>query len=391
MATPLFRCIDPSHPPGCARCTPAPALEEENDYQLVGDPGRKNGEKKLRALLSRTPEWASQAERNRLAELYEGVAEAKNLSVVLRYKQTAGLRKVHLFLLARAWHYSSDLWVRRDSHGLSAQLNPRPVSAPPALVATPTFPLLPKELLVRPAPVPREPPPAETIDEHVTNTLEPIALESSRLFGGLEAKKALSESSGAVQLLTERFQDMQIATAELSSLLVFWHVQRASLAQWRSELGPDVSPDLLWRIVTARIAPTEEMLLKIDSALRASIATYQLVAVDGRGGNRAASNAAERTWLNEIYRARQLQLEVVSRTVALLAQSKLQSVDNFVRTAMVLLDFLVTFTAMVMSNLAVRQSWMEAMLGSAAAAVTAGGAQAAAQASALMASAAPLA
>lgn len=49
------------------------------------------------------------------AELYDGVPESKNLSVVLRYKQTAGLRKVHLFLLARAWHYASDLWcVSRD-------------------------------------------------------------------------------------------------------------------------------------------------------------------------------------------------------------------------------------------------------------------------------------
>ena len=53
---------------------------------------------------------ASYARRLRQAELYETVPEAKNLSVVLRYKQTAGLRKVHLFLLARAWRYASDLW-----------------------------------------------------------------------------------------------------------------------------------------------------------------------------------------------------------------------------------------------------------------------------------------
>lgn len=32
-------------------CTPAPSAEEERDYQLVGDPGKRNGEKKLRFAL----------------------------------------------------------------------------------------------------------------------------------------------------------------------------------------------------------------------------------------------------------------------------------------------------------------------------------------------------
>jgi hypothetical protein len=40
-------------------CTPAPPREAVGFYNLVGDPGRKNGEKKLKHMILRTPEWAS--------------------------------------------------------------------------------------------------------------------------------------------------------------------------------------------------------------------------------------------------------------------------------------------------------------------------------------------
>ena len=40
-------------------CTPAPPREAVGFYNLVGDPGRKNGEKKLKHQILRTAEWAS--------------------------------------------------------------------------------------------------------------------------------------------------------------------------------------------------------------------------------------------------------------------------------------------------------------------------------------------
>lgn len=41
-------------------------MEIENDYQLIGDPGLKNGEKKLRSHLIMTKEWSSDEFRKNL-------------------------------------------------------------------------------------------------------------------------------------------------------------------------------------------------------------------------------------------------------------------------------------------------------------------------------------
>ena len=203
--------------------------------------------------------------------------------------------------------------------------------------------------------------------------MEPIAIESSRLFGGPEAQKAAGScgSADASALVAERFQDMQVAAAELSSLLVFWHVQRSVLAQWHAELAPELEGDAAWRHVVGRVAPTEEMLVKIDTALRASISGYSRHAGDG------PSSEAERTWLEEIFRARTLQQELVARALLLLARSRKQSIEGYIHTAALLLDFMVAYTAMVMSNLALRQTWMERILEEAAAGIAPGSGSAA--------------
>ena len=214
---------------------------------------------------------------------------------------------------------------------------------------------------------------SEGAEQHITSTMEPIAIESSRLFGGPEAQKAAGScgSADASALVAERFQDMQVAAAELSSLLVFWHVQRSVLAQWHAELAPELEGDAAWRHVVGRVAPTEEMLVKIDTALRASISGYSRHAGDGPGSE------AERTWLEEIFRARTLQQELVARALLLLARSRKQSIEGYIHTAALLLDFMVAYTAMVMSNLALRQTWMERILEEAAAGIAPGSGSAA--------------
>ena len=41
-----LRCIDGTHAAGCALCTPAPPAGEEASYELTGEIGKKNGEKR---------------------------------------------------------------------------------------------------------------------------------------------------------------------------------------------------------------------------------------------------------------------------------------------------------------------------------------------------------
>jgi hypothetical protein len=50
-----WKCLDSSHTYNgrACKCRPPPSEEEETSYELAGDPGKKNGEKKLRSYLAR--------------------------------------------------------------------------------------------------------------------------------------------------------------------------------------------------------------------------------------------------------------------------------------------------------------------------------------------------
>ena len=85
--------------------------------------GKKNGEKRLRALLCRTREWNSVEERARLAALCSSRAASAapggpmatsmtRLAAALRAKRSAALAKAHLLFCVRAWGYASDVWFR---------------------------------------------------------------------------------------------------------------------------------------------------------------------------------------------------------------------------------------------------------------------------------------
>ena len=50
----------------------------------VGEPGKKNGEKLLRSLITATPEWRSGMERHAAAEIFEALPESDRLAAALR-------------------------------------------------------------------------------------------------------------------------------------------------------------------------------------------------------------------------------------------------------------------------------------------------------------------
>ena len=94
----------------------------------MGEPGAKNGEKKLRSGLSHSDEWACSVTRNRTADALEAaarapgapqgaVADAATLAAALRSRDSAKLRKRHMLALVRAWHYKSDVWRRKHARG----------------------------------------------------------------------------------------------------------------------------------------------------------------------------------------------------------------------------------------------------------------------------------
>lgn len=83
-------------------------------WSLVGDPGRKNGEKKLKQLLLRTPEWLSPERCAELAACCDRDGLPALASVLRRQATSAALRKADFIYASCAWGYSSDIWQPRN-------------------------------------------------------------------------------------------------------------------------------------------------------------------------------------------------------------------------------------------------------------------------------------
>eukprot|EP00958_Prasinococcus_capsulatus_P013472 scaffold1388_cov390-Prasinococcus_capsulatus_cf.AAC.22 len=125
-----FACCDDTlctaHAGFACKCQKPPAVEKEKDYQLIGDPGLKNGEKKLRSQIIMSREWASDATRLALVQKYGEVNGMESFVTAVRNKDVPGLRKPHLLQLAREWHFMSDIWQPKrkregiDNHKTSA-------------------------------------------------------------------------------------------------------------------------------------------------------------------------------------------------------------------------------------------------------------------------------
>ena len=119
------RCLDATHACSAAcACTPAPPEGEEAQYELLSNvSGKKNGEKRLRSQLSRTPEWRSMAERERLARACDAAGPGRAaLARALRVGHCSLLRKSDLLYLARAWGYRSDIWGLRKERRVRGPL-----------------------------------------------------------------------------------------------------------------------------------------------------------------------------------------------------------------------------------------------------------------------------
>ena len=110
-----WRCLDSRHGPGpCPRCTPPPTDADAERFALRGDAkSGREGEKRLRHLIARTPEWGDAVAREAAALLAEaeGIPE---LSDALRRRSLASLRKRSFLALCRSWGYRSDVWAPLD-------------------------------------------------------------------------------------------------------------------------------------------------------------------------------------------------------------------------------------------------------------------------------------
>jgi hypothetical protein len=127
-----WRCLDPSHAPGCAACTPPPREGDEALFQLRGAesdaPTAPSGSARLRAQMLATAEWNNPAARDALAAAEALRGDPIGVAQLLRRKVGRSLLKPHMLCLARAWGYASDLWLRRGDT-IRARKRPRAAAA----------------------------------------------------------------------------------------------------------------------------------------------------------------------------------------------------------------------------------------------------------------------
>ena len=131
-----WRCLDARHGSGpCPRCSPPPADADAERFALRGDAkSGREGEKRLRHLLARTPEWADPVAREAAALLAEAEG-IPDLPEALRKRSLAALRKRSFLALCRAWNFKSDIWAPLEPRGApgarrAAALEVGPVAHP---------------------------------------------------------------------------------------------------------------------------------------------------------------------------------------------------------------------------------------------------------------------
>jgi hypothetical protein len=434
----LHPCLDSTHHSPCAMCCPAPAEGEEGDYELVGAcprcgyrgpparahlsaisilpagaDGKKNGEKRLRALLAKTRQWNSKTERDLLAALMEqraaaaaagssAAASLTRLASALRAKRSAMLAKSHLLTCARAWGYASDVWFR---HGRAtrARLEREALNAPQtadedgeapaeaeAAAAAPSatelrlsgggFPwhggLNPAQLT------------ADEVRAEVERQLKPLALAAAGLLAGPDARLA-AEEHGAGYFTAADLEEVRFAAQRTGGFASAWDALRADAAAAAARAAASEHAAVpAWRRLAGRQTALEATLLTFGGSLRSAAVSNcpyawfhaPEVIQQLRSGQldrlplvepgehevtpeAAASHgphaAAMARWLNEMQRGLLLVVELALRLQMLVADAKFADYATFCEITCYIIDTMGVFTAASSAAFTERAAWME--------------------------------
>jgi hypothetical protein len=387
-------------------CIAAPCEADVGVYELVGEVGKKNGEKKLRCaparalaplaaiaphppprlgfrapatspharpprstLVARTREWNSVEVRRRTAEeccQLNGYAE---LAEILRSKRCVLLKKVHMLYLARVWNYRSDLWCRRGdrirggggAHGRAGSTTAVAAAAAamaaaaaragdggPAASGNSAGPLH--------VAAPVQP---EAVMAYVAKTLRPLALESSRLVAGRRAAAAASAGGGeAAHLTADTLAELRAMQACFGSAEAAAAGVHAALCDEAHDIAPDAAAAPAWSGLSADAMAAEALVAGL-----LQLCTGLATATQRRGAAPALA-AAEAVWLDELWQAQLLGSECAARAQLVLLRVKAQPRGAFLSSAAVLMEALVTWLSSTRANLARREAWVARLLAS---------------------------
>ena len=137
---------------------------------------KRNGEKRLRSLLTRTSEWRSSGERMQAASALE--TGSSGLAAALRKRSSSDLSKACMLRLLDLWGYKCNLWVPRGNRLLSLGKRAALSASRDAVAGLP-------------------------------GQLDPLLNEYARLMLGVETKKLAERSAAARQAFERELPSME--------------------------------------------------------------------------------------------------------------------------------------------------------------------------------------
>jgi hypothetical protein len=373
-------------------------------FVLAGELGQKNGEKKLRSLVARCPEWHSDVARLALADALAGLPSCVRLVDCLRGRDTmAVLRKADLICLARSWGYRSNQWQRRRlcSRSTFRAIEPHPRLAGAAAVAgkpPPMLALLPPMLALLPplqpaggyeggggplsgltgspvaAPLashslltaqfsPFESVAAtpQALSAYVAEVLLPLLQESRLAYRG-DAARAAAVSGGRAHLTATVASAISRTLALMPSGGANFGAAAAAIEAERAACGASElsSPAWLALLSFAPDAAANSAQQMLASLIRSSKQGIAEVCAARRRPE--CAGGPEVVWLDELYSARLGGLQFMLRADALLTSSRFGSLACFLGTAAVVMQLVLRHFDEVTESMAHRSAWVYELL-----------------------------
>ena len=338
-----LRCVDPAHAADCARCSAPPHPRDASRYELVGDPGRKNGEKKLRALLTRTREWASSAERDAAAEALRPVLP--RLAEALHARASHMLSKQLLLCLLSEWGYRSDAWRRRGN-----RTRPQAAAPTPVLRASPR-----PSYELADFGADAQPPSLDAAWLHLRARISPLVCEAERLMLGPGARAVAQRGDAAARpfVLAELRRAREHVT-ELSQLKMPRFAGLLAEARDMQAAQP-----------AACIAPLPAQMLQLEAML----AHAEQMCVDmvrdlsGRIAQAARRGVSplELVALSEELSTAHIFRDVVERMVELLRRERGRSAALYAGCAALCGEMMVAHMVSAVAVYTQRAAWLEAL------------------------------
>lgn len=360
-----MRCLDRTHEAACPLCAAAP--EDASSVELVGEQGKKNGEKRLRSLVARMPEWASAPRRSEAAEAAALEPGRGKLAAALRSKHCSELRKADLLFLCRLWGYQSDVWMSRKQRRVGG----RDATAPPA----PASQALQQPLWLAAAAAAAQPP--------LLPALAFPSVLAAAQGGQVDAVRSLcvSETRVLAQQSAESFSDVAV-TRQLLDLLRTSspHVQPSLLEVVRRKLsnvryaqrsteriGSELrelhaalqaqlmglsqadGAALAWQAFAGREPPLDPLCRQLQELCALAISPAPPVALPG------AEEEAEPSWFAagdlNLRAGGTRALQVLTVSASILSQLKLARLHIFLEATSALTDVLIGQTAAIAAGL----------------------------------------